>query len=461
MMKTLQRTGFMIALGVLQSVWVGPALAQSQPGMTASTATRVTLNTGTSRVYDLPDEVRDIFVSDPAVAYATLRSDRKLVLTAKTAGQADVILQDGNGKPIGAYNIVVSRNANELREIIRAAAPDSKVVVTVVGKQVLLTGETTTIEQLQAIETIARNYMGENNRDLINQMAVRDSDQVMIKVTVAEVQKSLLKSLGIKTQGNWTLGNVKLTGALGSDLSSLSQRVTGVLPGNNGNIVSLAVLERTGALRTLAEPTLTALSGQTATFKAGGEVPVVTGVTCLVTGTSQTSNCTPSVTFKEVGVKLGFAPTVLGSGRIRLRVQTSIIEIDQTSFATILGTTTYGFRTRDIDTTVELPSGGSLMAAGLLQQQSSVQMEGAPGLSSLPVLGALFRSREYQRRETELLIVVVPFIAKESKPEGIPLPTDSFVLASDAQQVLLGQISKRNGTGEQTRPTGLAGFAAK
>jgi pilus assembly protein CpaC len=211
-------------------------------------------------------------------------------------------------------------------------------------------------------------------------------------------------------------------------------------------------------LRTLAEPTLTAISGESAKFMAGGEVPVPTSEeTIQGTNTSRVS-----VTYRPYGVMLNFTPTVLSEGRISLSVATEVTEIDAENSVAVGRVNSPAFRNRKAYTTIELPSGGSLVTAGLIQQNSRQAVNGLPGLINLPVIGALFRSRDFYREETELMIIVTPFIAKPSGPKDLARPDDGFVEASDTAAVLMGRINKVYGTaGSPLPPTqyrGKVGF---
>ena len=189
-------------------------------------------------------------------------------------------------------------------------------------------------------------------------------------------------------------------------------------------------------MKTLAEPTLTAVSGESAHFLAGGEVPTPKGQTCDQNG------CTVAIEYKPVGVSLNFTPVVLKEGRISLRVYTEVTELDYQNTIVFNSVNVPSFRTRKADTTVDIPSGGSLVMAGLIQNSSQQVVNGTPGLMNIPVLGQLFRSRDYQRQETELMIVVTPYIAKSVDRNQLALPTDGFADASDPSAWLLGRVNK-------------------
>jgi pilus assembly protein CpaC len=192
----------------------------------------------------------------------------------------------------------------------------------------------------------------------------------------------------------------------------------------------------------LAEPTVTAVSGENAKFTVGGEVPVPASSSCTAIGTTTQALCTPSIAYKPIGIELNFTPVVLSEGRILLRIATEVTELDQQNSFTYAGVTVPGFRTRKHETSVELPSGGSIATAGLLQQSARNSINGLPAVMNLPILGTLFRSRDYQRQETELLIVVTPYIVRPVSPNEIARPDDGFADASDPQGWLLGRVNR-------------------
>ena len=202
----------------------------------------------------------------------------------------------------------------------------------------------------------------------------------------------------------------------------------------------MTAFERDGVARVLAEPTVTAVSGESAKFTAGGQIPTPQNETCPPPGTA--GFCTVGVTYMNYGVTLNFTPVVLSEGRILLRVATEVTEVDPQQTFQFQNINVPGFRTRKNETSVELPSGGSIVSAGLIQVQSQQVMNGLPGLMNLPILGQLFRSRDYQRNETELMIIVTPYIAKPVTPSAVALPTDGFADASDPQAALLGRVNR-------------------
>ena len=201
-------------------------------------------------------------------------------------------------------------------------------------------------------------------------------------------------------------------------------------------------MERAGVIRTLAEPNLSAISGEAANFLAGGEFPVITGVSCNPPGTNF---CQPSVEFKKFGISLGFTPVVLSEGRISLKVTTEVSELSTEGALVNAGFTVPSLRVRRADTTVEIPSGGSLALAGLIHEQTKQHINGLPGLGQLPVLGTLFRSRDYVNRQTELVVLVTPYVVRAVAQKDLSRPDDGFADVSDQSAVLLGRLNRLYG----------------
>lgn len=409
---------------------------------------KISLEIGQSLTLDIPKGVRTIYVSEPSLVDTSLKSASQLSISGRIAGTTDLILQREDGSTISTYRVFVKRNMSALQETLRLAAPQLNLKLQTTGRGIVLTGEVSSDAESLRIEQIIRASLSADELNgFVNQLTLREPDQVMIKLTIAEVQHSILKQLGIKTTGSWSIGN---TGFRGTGSTGIADGV-GTIAANVGGkeLFSLQALEREGVLRTLAEPVLTAVSGGEAKFTAGGQIPIL-GSYNFSAGVA-----TRSVTYKDVGVELGFKPIVIGPGRIRLSITSVVNELDPSLSYTFDGVSYPGFRKRNMDTVVELPSGASLMTAGLLQQQTSAEIQGVPALLNIPVLGALFRSREYQRKETELMIVVMPFIAKTNKPDKLPLPTDAFRLNDEATQILQNQMVQKYGSAKSTQ-TGQA-----
>jgi len=279
---------------------------------------------------------------------------------------------------------------------------------------------------------------------------VQGRDQVMLKVTVAEIQRDIVKQLGIDLSGSVGSGTAVLNfnntnpfTATGQPLSSSA--IAGSFKSVNA---TLRAMERAGVIRTLAEPNLTAISGESANFLAGGEFPVPAGSTCDATG----RNCQVTITFKKFGVSLNFTPVVLGDGRISLRVSSEVSELSNEGALQQAGIAIPSLRVRRTDTTVEIPSGGALAMAGLIQEQTKQQINGLPGLMQLPILGTLFKSRDFVNHQTELAVIVTPYIVRSVARQQLSRPDDGFADASDPASVLLGRFNRIYGVARAPEP---------
>ena len=296
---------------------------------------------------------------------------------------------------------------------------------------------------------------------VVNAIVVRGRDQIMLKVTVAEVERDLIKQLGINLSGSFGFGstvvnfnNTNPFTALGQSLSQSS-----IAPTFRSITGSLQAMEQAGVIHTLAEPNLTAISGETATFMAGGEFPILNGYSCsaVATGTSVTT-CQPSIEFKKFGVSLSFTPVVLSEGRISLKVMTEVSDISAQNALNIpipgsnSSVAVPSIRTRRADTTVEIPSGGALAMAGMIQNDTKHQVNGLPGLMELPVLGPLFKSNDYINQQTELMVLVTPYVVRAVAPKDLSRPDDGFADPSDPAQVLLGRFNRIYGLGGTVDP---------
>jgi pilus assembly protein CpaC len=292
---------------------------------------------------------------------------------------------------------------------------------------------------------------------VINSLTIRGLDQVTLRVTITEIRRDIIKQLGVNMTGvgagknSFTVDNPFSVN--GSTLSNTSATLGWAMAGMNMT-ATLEAFERQGVARTLAEPTVTAVSGESAKFLAGGTIPIPSNETCSASG-----GCVLSIVQQPYGVTLNFTPVVLSPGRIQLRIGTEVTDIDTSMQQVIDNTSIPGFRTRKNETTVELPSGGSIASAGLISTKTQQAIYGVPGLMNLPILGALFRSRDYLRDETELLIVVTPYIVHAIEPGDVTRPDANFAEASDPQTWLLGRVNRIYSSGGGLQP--MPGYSGK
>src|SRR3954462_3513484 len=408
----------------------------------------VQLGIGKSVVIDLPRDVKDVLVAEPKYANAVIRSTRRAYLIGVAVGQTNIFFFDAEGRQIAGFDVAVTRDLNGVRAMLQKMLPRSDVRVDGVGDGVMLTGMVANAAESQQAADVAAKLVGSADK-VVNNLSIRERDQVMLKVTVAEVQRDVIKQLGIDLNGSLSFGSAVLNLANNNPFTAVGQNLVdgNGVQGTAKNIsATLRAMERAGVIRTLAEPNLTAISGESANFLAGGEFPVPAGYTCDPT----TRACQLAIQFKKFGVGLNFTPVVLSEGRISLKVLTEVSELsNENSIQLVQGSATQtipAIKTRRAETTVEIPSGGSLAMAGMIQEQTKHQISGLPGLTQLPVLGTLFRSRDYVNRQTELVVIVTPYIARAVAQKDLSRPDDGFADSSDPAAILLGRLNKIYGT---------------
>jgi pilus assembly protein CpaC len=418
----------------------------------------LSLGIGKSIVIDLPRDIKDVLVADPKIANAVVRSAQRAYIIGAAVGQTNIVFFDSAGQQIAAYDIAVKRDLNGARAALKQILPNSDIQIEGLGDGVILTGTAASpIEAQQAGELAARLAGGAEK--VVNSIAVRGRDQVMLKVTVAEVARSIIKQLGIDLSGQLNYGTAVVNFNNSNPFTATGQPLVGgnAITTSFGSTPSvtatLRAMESAGVTRTLAEPNLTAISGESATFIAGGEFPIPTGVTCQTSTSGTIGQCAPSISFKKFGISLNFTPVVLTGGRISLRVMTEVSEVSNDNSITVTGITVPSVKTRRAETTLEIPSGGSMAMAGLIQDQTKQAINGLPGLSQLPVLGTLFRSRDFQDNKTELMVIVTPYVVRAVAQKDLSRPDDGFASASDPQSDLLGSINRIYGApGRSTEP---------
>jgi pilus assembly protein CpaC len=438
----------------------GPAqAAPAEPGVlhvdlstNGGAAKSLNLPFGKSAVVDLPADVRDVLVTNPAVADAVLRSRRRISVLGVAPGDTDAVFFDDAGRRMLTLDIHVSKDASGLSDAIGRLLPGSKVRVESVNDTLVLAGEVPNSGDADKVHRLAERFVAKPEQ-VVSLLTVTGREQVMLRVRVVEMQRTIIKQLGFNTNGLWQQLNAK--NAFGLALQSaptygINQKLLGGGSGtgyyaepniqnpNNAATAMIQAFERVGLVRTLAEPNLTAITGESAKFLAGGEYPVPVG---------QDNQGRVTIEFKPFGVGLNFTPVVLSEGRISLKISTEVSELSSDNAFT-MGTGTASalvvpsLKVRRTETTVELPSGGAMMIAGLLQQQTKQNIDAFPGLANAPVLGALFRSRDYLSGETELAIIVEPFVVTPTTADKLQTPSDGFELANDAGTDLLGKMNK-------------------
>ena len=466
----IRALSFSAAAAITLNPTLAPAVATdatTAAPVAASVPTKVrflALGVGKSVIIDLPRDVKDVLVADPKIANAVIRSPQRAYIIGAGVGQTNVVFFDSEGQQIAAYDIAVKRDLNGVRAALKQMLPAAGIQAEGIGDSVMLTGSVSSpIEAQQAGDVAARLVGGADK--VVNSIVVRSRDQVMLKVTVAEVQRNIIKQLGIDLSANMNFGtavvnfnNANPFTANSAPLVSGNNLTTSAL--NKAGLptvtATLRAMESAGVVRTLAEPNLTAISGESATFISGGEFPIPTGVTCQTTTAGAIGQCIQTVAFKKFGISLNFTPVVLTEGRISLRVMTEVSEVSQDNALQggVGGTTIPSIKTRRAETTLEIPSGGSLAMAGLIQEQTKQAVNGMPGIDQLPVLGQLFRSQDFVNNQTELMVIVTPYVVRAVSQRELSRPDDGFAPASDAQSTLLAQISRVYGIPARAEPIG-------
>jgi pilus assembly protein CpaC len=431
------------------------------------TSHSVALGVSKSLVLDLPRDIRDVLVADPTIANVVVRTSRRAYIIGIKQGQTSVFFFDAQGKQISSLDIAVMRDLNGIRSALKHVLPNDDITVEGIGDAVVLSGTVASpLESQQAYDMASRlveamtatgNIAAGSADRVVNALVVRGRDQVMLKVTVAEVERDVIKQLGVNLSGSLGYGTAVINFNNTNPFSALGQSLSGsAINGSFKSInATLQAMEQASVIHTLAEPNLTAISGETATFMAGGEFPVLSGYSCapLNSNPGAATTCQPGVTFKKFGVSLNFTPVVLAEGRISLKVMTEVSDLSTQNAITVVepGTnasaTIPSIRTRRADTTVEIPSGGTLAMAGMIQDDTKHNINGLPGLAELPVLGPLFRSNDYINQRTELVVLVTPYVVHAVAQKDLSRPDDGFADPSDPAQVLLGQFNRIYGVG--------------
>ncbi len=400
----------------------------------------IPLGIGKSAAIDLPRDIKDVLVANPKVANAVIRSSRRVYIIGVEVGQTNMFFFDAQGRQIAGFDIAVKRDLNGVRAAFRQSMPDADIHIEGIGKDgVMLSGTAASPVESQQAYDIASRLVGDGAK-VVNGIAIRGRDQVMLKVTVAEVQRDLVKQLGININASVGYGTAvfQTNNAFGASGQAPPNSLTAGMPlsvGGNTITATLQAMDQAGVVRTLAEPTLDAISGETANFLVGGEFP-------FVKGTSGPPDYTPTVDFKKFGVSLVFTPVVLTEGRISLKVMTEVSELSTEGALSISGLSVPSLKTRRAETTLEIPSGGSLALAGMIKQQTKQSISGLPGLMQVPILGTLFKSRDYVNNQTELMIIVTPYIVHAVAQKRLSRPDDGFADPNDPSAVLLGRLNR-------------------
>jgi pilus assembly protein CpaC len=458
--RTAALAGLVASTGLIPAAPVTAADARVpviRVAASEATSRFVPLGIGKSVAIDLPADIKDVLVADPKIANAVIRSSRRIYMIGVAIGQTNIFFFDAEGRQIAGFDIAVKRDLNGIRAALKQTMPDADIHIEGVGDGIMLSGTAASAAEAQQAFDLASRLVGDGSK-VVNGIAVRGRDQVMLKVTVAEVRRDVIKQLGIDLSGSFNYGTAVVNFNTQNPFSATGQPLSNTfLNGNFKNVnATLRAMDRAGVLRTLAEPNLTAISGETASFVAGGEFPIPNGMTC--DNTKSPPTCQPQIEFKKFGVSLVFTPVVLSEGRISLKVMTEVSDLstDNAMTLSVPGSTSSltvpSISTRRAETTVEIPSGGSLALAGMLQQKTRQQINGIPGLMQVPVLGTLFRSRDYINNQTELMVLVTPYVVRAVAQKMLSRPDDGFADPNDQSTALLGSLNRIYGGPGKTEP---------
>ena len=412
-------------------------------------------------IIELPVDARDVLVANPEIVDAVVRTPRRTYLLGQKPGSTNAFFFDAAGKQILSIEINVQGDTGGLESMLRSYIPNGRIKVNSLNGSIVLAGQVHTPADADKARSIAVRYVGDEAR-VFSMLSVEGNEQVMIRVKVTEMQRTIAKQLGVNLDTAFNIGEVALTGSIVNPFSLQGKALSDTLIGGVFDKTTptsrqikanptLQALERHGILRTLAEPNLTAISGENAKFLAGGEFPVPK---------SRDRDGNVTIEFKPFGVGLAFTPVVMSEGRISLHISTEVSELQQEgSFVSpstfintvdangnnitseVKGITIPALRVRRAETTVELPSGGSIVMAGLLQDSTKQNIDAFPGLKELPVLGALFQSRDFQKNETELVIIVTPYLVGPAAQNELATPDKGFSNPTDFETIFFGRLN--------------------
>jgi pilus assembly protein CpaC len=452
-----------LALGLGSVTAAAPAAAQPVAARPSET---LNLSQGTGTLVRLSSPMTDVFVAKDSIADVQVRSSTQLYVFGKGNGETTIYATGANGRVVYAANVRVGSNTGSLDEMIRVAMPDASIQATPMNNLVLLTGTVGSPDDVEQAQRLVQAYVG-SGMQVVSRIRSATPLQVNLRVKIAEVNRSLLKEVGVNLLGignNFSVSNgdgiytppFGTVPDAGKDATGqILRSVVGTTIGLRQSLLGLDLISRLqlaetdGLVTTLAEPNLTALSGETASFLAGGEFPVPI---------SQGNNAV-TIEYKQYGVGLAFTPFVLANGRISMRVRPEVSELSNEGSIKLGGFNVPALTTRRAETTVELGSGQSFMIAGLLRNSNTNTIDKAPFLGDIPILGALFRSTSYRRSETELVIIVTPYLVRPVSSQ-LALPTNGYRAPTDVKRIFGNQTyDGRSGTPAVAPATGGAPVA--
>lgn len=416
-------------LALLLASLAPPAAAQEDTPETIGPSSVLTLEVSKGRVVRLPRPAATVFVADPEIADIQAQSPTIVYLFGRKAGETTIYAVDSEDELLLRRTLVVNHDLSGLRQAIGRLLPESDVSFSSVSGSIVIDGAVETPVQAQELRELAARFLGENET-LLNRVRVSAPTQVNLKVQVAEVSREVVKEFGINWDALVNAGDFSF-GLLSGSSNPTADTIFGNFANEDASVsAALDALAEENLITLLAEPNLTALSGETASFLAGGEFPIPIA--------SDGDEIT--IQFKEFGISLSFTPTVLSGSRISLKVRPEVSELSESGAITVSGLTIPALATRRAETTVELGSGQSFMIGGLLSNNVQNSVDKFPGLGDLPVLGTLFRSQRFQRNETEVVIVVTPYLVRPVDEQRLATPNDGYKAPSDVERILEGRL---------------------
>jgi pilus assembly protein CpaC len=429
----------------------------------------VSIGINKSMLIEFPEPLTNVLVSNPEVLDAVVQNSNQVYLLAKDIGEANAIFMGPDGKKLLFLEVSIARDLSLLSESLRRLVPGSDINVEMIGDNIVLSGSVIDPIDATRAASLAEQFSKKNAR-IVNMIKAEAKEQVLLRVKVAEMSRDAIRRIGVDLPkialqaGNFSFAQVirnafPVSSPLVSEASPGA--VFGQVPGVNGGTAIqptwqsgnqtvsalIQMLERRGLMRTLAEPNLTAISGESAKFLAGGEFPVPIAQ----------DDRKVTVEYKQFGVSVSFKPVVMGPGRISLKISAEVSEISNEGAVQAGGISLPGLKVRRAETTLELPSGGTLAMAGLLSDETRQSVEGVPGLKSIPMLGALFRSNDYRRRATELVILVTPYLARHEQRHKLAEPGQNYTSEGELNELIFGRLNRIYGSGGPFPPDGYKG----
>lgn len=440
--------GTALAAGMAASLALAAPAPASAAALSPQPTETVTLSVGRGQMVRLSAPMSDLFVADDKVADVQVRSPTQLYVFGKAAGETTVYATSKSGQTVFSATVRVGANITNVGAMLKLAMPDAAITATPMNGLMLLTGTVAAPTDIEEAQNLVQAFVGKDVT-VISRVKTATPMQVNLQVKIAEVNRNFAKQIGVNLMTSDKTNGFQFNVSQGRDFTKLGLGAGTTTLGMAGKLFgvdvasALDLAENDGLVTTLAEPNLTALSGETASFLAGGEIPIPI---------SQALG-TISVEYKQYGISLSFTPTVLSDGRISMRVRPEVSQLSDAGSVTLNNFTIPGITTRRAETTVELGSGQSFMIGGLLNNSHNNTINKAPFLGDLPILGTLFRSNKFQRSESELVIVVTPYLVKPVSAGAIALPTDGYKGPTDFERVVGGQTFSGESGQQRPKPT--------